>query len=107
LLNILSNALKFSNGEVQLIISTSNGQLSIKVKDRGIGIPEDEMEQIFQPFYRASNAKHISGTGLGLAIVNAMVDSLGGKIQVSRSMEEGTTIQIMIPYETNNQDSCH
>ena len=107
LLNVLSNALKFSNGKVQLIISTSNGQLSIKVQDRGIGIPEDDMELIFQPFYRASNAKHMSGTGLGLAIVHSMVENLGGKIQVASSMGEGSTVKIMIPYETSSQNSSN
>lgn len=101
LLNILSNALKFSKGNVELIISSANGQLSVRVQDSGIGIPEDEIELIFQPFYRATNAKHLPGSGLGLAIVHSMVENLGGTIQVSSLMGEGTTIQIMIPYETS------
>lgn len=102
LLDILSNALKFSKGKVQLIISSANRQMSIKVQDKGMGIPEEEIELIFQPFYRASNVLNISGTGLGLAIVHSLVENLGGKIQVSSSMGEGTTVQIMIPYETSN-----
>lgn len=98
LFNILSNALKFSNGKVELIISTADHQLSIMLKDGGIGIAEEEIEMIFQPFYRSSNIKHISGTGLGLAIVHALVETLGGGIQVSSSIGKGTTIQINIPY---------
>ena len=102
LLNILSNALKFSNENVELIISTCDDQLSIIVQDMGIGIAEEEIEMIFQPFYRASNVKHISGTGLGLAIVHALVETLGGGIQVSSTLGKGTTIQINIPYELSN-----
>ena len=98
LFNTLSNALKFSNEKVELIISTADHQLSIMVQDWGIGIAEEEIEMIFQPFYRASNVKHISGTGLGLAIVHALVETLGGGIQVSSLIGKGTTIQINIPY---------
>lgn len=102
LLNTLGNALKFSNGKVELIISTSDHQLSIIVQDWGIGIQEKEIEMIFQPFYRTSDVKHISGTGLGLAIVHAMVENLGGEIQVSSDIGKGTTIKIIIPYELSN-----
>ena len=102
LFHTLSNALKFSNEKVKLIISTADDQLSIMVQDWGIGIAEEEVEMIFQPFYRASNVKHISGTGLGLAIVHALVETLGGGIQISSSIGKGTTIQINIPYELSN-----
>lgn len=102
LFHTLSNALKFSNGKVKLIISTADDQLSIMVQDWGIGIAEEEVEMIFEPFYRASNVKHISGTGLGLAIVHALVKTLGGGIQISSSIGKGTTIQINIPYELSN-----
>lgn len=107
LTHILSNALKFSKGKVQLTISTGNGEVSITVQDSGIGIPEDEVNSVFQPFYRASNAKHVSGAGLGLAIVHSLVEKLGGKILVSSSIGTGTTIKIKISNELSNQDSCN
>lgn len=107
LLHILSNALKFSKGKVQLIISTGNGEVSITVQDSGIGIPEDEVNSVFQPFYRASNAKHVSGVGLGLAIVHSLVEKLKGIILVSSSIGMGTTIKIKIPNELSNQDTCN
>lgn len=102
LLNILSNALKFSKEKVQFIIATHNQELLILVQDWGIGIPGEEIEMIFHPFCRASNVKHFSGTGLGLAIVHAMVENLGGEIQVSSDFGKGTTIHIIIPYELSN-----
>lgn len=102
ILNILSNALKFSKEKVQLFIGTSHKELSIMVHDSGIGIPEHEIEEIFQPFSRASNVKQYAGTGLGLAIVHGMVENLGGEIQVSSDVGKGTVIQIIIPYELSN-----
>lgn len=105
--HILSNALKFSEKKVHLTISTVNGGTSITVQDSGIGIPEDEVNSVFQPFYRASNAKHVSGAGLGLAIVYTFVEKLGGKIFVSSSIDKGTTIKIIISNELSNQDSCN
>jgi len=107
LFNILSNALKFSTEKIQLIISTYNHELSILVQDWGIGIAEEEIDMIFQPFYRSSNVKHISGTGLGLAIVHALVETLGGGIQVSSSIGKGTTIQINIPYVLPDEDTSN
>lgn len=102
IINILSNALKFSKKKVKFVIRTYHHELSIMVQDWGIGIPEDEIEMIFQPFYRASNATHFSGIGLGLAIVRAMVENLGGRIQVSSTIEKGTIFHIIIPYELSN-----
>jgi signal transduction histidine kinase len=105
--HILSNALKFSEKKVYLTISTVNGDISITVQDSGIGIPEDEVNSVFQPFYKASNAKHVSGAGLGLAIVYSFVEKLRGKILVSSSIDTGTTIKIIISNELSNQDSCN
>jgi signal transduction histidine kinase len=102
LTHILSNALKFSKGKVKLVISTSNREVSITVQDSGIGIPEDEVNLVFQPFYRASNVRHISGAGLGLAIVNSLVEKLGGEILVASSIGTGTTIKIKISNELSN-----
>lgn len=104
LLHIISNALKFSIEKIQIIISTCNHDLSILVQDRGIGISDEEIEMIFQPFYRASNVRHIAGTGLGLAIVHALVETLGGGIHISSSIGKGTTIQINIPYVLPDED---
>jgi len=99
LYNLLSNALKYSDDEVNLIITANRKQLIITVKDRGIGIPEKEIELVFNPFHRAANVRKISGAGLGLAMVNILTDSLGGQIYLSSTINMGTTLQIIIPYE--------
>lgn len=99
LINALSNALKFSKEAVQLTISADNCDLSVTVLDHGIGIPERQIEQVFQPFYRASNARHIAGVGLGLAIVYSLVQKMEGEIRLSSEIDEGVILKINIPYE--------
>jgi signal transduction histidine kinase len=107
LFNVVGNALKFSKGSVQLNISASNHELLVMVRDFGIGIPEEQIEMVFQPFYRASNVGHIPGLGLGLSIVYSLVKKLNGRILLSSSVGEGMIIQIIIPYELPIQNSGH
>jgi two-component system NtrC family sensor kinase len=84
------------NGEI--VISTSNPDIDtvrIEISDNGIGIPEDDIPQIFQPFF---STKHdTSGIGLGLAIVHGIVKSHNGKIDVKTELGRGTTISISLP----------
>ena len=101
LFHLCSNALKFSSGDIKLLLKTTSQDLIIKIQDTGIGIPEEEIEMIFSPFYRASNAKRIPGYGLGLAIVSSFTDYLGGKIYLSSIVRQGTDIKIIIPCETS------
>jgi signal transduction histidine kinase len=101
LIHLCSNALKFSNGEIDLHLKTTNHELIIKIQDSGIGIPEEEIDLIFNPFHRASNAKRVPGYGLGLAIVSSLTDYLGGKIYLSSIVRQGTSIKIIIPCETS------
>jgi K+-sensing histidine kinase KdpD len=97
--NLLSNALKFSREDVQVSISNSRKKLNITVNDNGIGIPDDDVELIFKPFYRSENAKRSPGLGLGLAIVSTLSKCLRGEIYVSSSLYMGTTIKVILPYE--------
>jgi len=84
------------NGEI--IISTSNPDnesIIIEITDNGIGIPEDDLPHIFQPFF---STKHdTSGIGLGLAIVHGIIKSHNGKIEVKSDLGKGTTISITLP----------
>ncbi len=98
--NLVSNALKFSRNRVQLNMVSADHLLSVTVEDRGIGIPQSQLDLVFQPFYRASNVGNIPGVGLGLAIVLALVKKLEGSLSLSSEVGEGTTFQLMIPYET-------
>ncbi|MBF0408840.1 MAG: response regulator [Candidatus Riflebacteria bacterium] len=77
--------------------------LKFSISDKGIGIPEDQRDLIFQPFFRASNAGKKKGTGLGLAIVKKAVECCGGRIDFESSENNGTTFNILIPTkECNN-----
>lgn len=105
LVKLLSNALKFSEGNVSLSMATSNHQLSIIVQDWGLGIAQEDMGMIFDPFYRASNVKNIAGVGLGLPIVYSLVKILGGTIEISSALSKGTTVQLIIAYELPKENT--
>lgn len=99
LINLLSNAVKFSPGEgvIDLGARNCNNQLVISVKDKGIGIAEEDQQHLFSSFYRGKNAINIQGTGLGLHIVKGYVELLKGAISLQSAIGEGTTITIELP----------
>lgn len=99
-LNLVSNACKFTPpGKARsLMLQAGQEGLSIRVADAGIGIPKDELGQIFAPFARASNASLIQGTGLGLAIVKDGVERLNGSIAVNSLLDQGTTVDVTLPW---------
>lgn len=99
LFNLLSNALKYSKegDAVVLKVETTDRELIISVKDRGIGIPEDEQKHLFERFFRAKNATNIQGTGLGLNIVAKHVELMGGTIDFVSRLNEGTTFVLTLP----------
>lgn len=102
LLNLLANAFKFSRAEVLLGISSIQSNLEFVIQDFGIGIPEDEIDQIFNPFYRGTNVKNTPGIGLGLSIVKILIETLGGQLYLHSSIGQGTIIRIVIPNEYTN-----
>lgn len=97
--NLLSNAFKYNkdNGQVNFIIESEINKLIFRISDTGIGIPEDEQKNIYEPFHRMSNSQNIKGTGLGLSIVKKSVEQLGGKISFTSKQNEGTTFVVEIP----------
>ena len=101
LTNLLSNALKYSldGGIVYFSYSCQNGQVVFQVRDEGIGIPAEDQQHLFEPFYRATNVGTIPGTGLGLAIINQCVNLHSGKISVSSKIGEGTTFTVTLPQD--------
>lgn len=102
-INLLVNALKFSASSVDLFISMINNQMTVAIRDYGIGIPNDEITTIFSPFKRASNAKMIKGTGLGLSIVSKAVECLKGTIYVNSIINKGSVFVFIIPVEIENE----
>lgn len=100
--NLLSNAIKYSpkKGKVFLGVNLlSNDNLEIIVKDKGIGIPESEINFLFDPYFRASNVKYIGGSGLGLSIVKRCLDLHRGKVIISSKMGKGTEVVCSIPLQ--------
>jgi PAS domain S-box-containing protein len=97
--NILSNAIKYSpeGKTIFFKMNFTNRFIILKIKDEGIGIPENELISLFEPFYRASNTGNIPGSGLGLAIVKRFVELHNGKINIKSKIGEGTEFIITIP----------
>jgi signal transduction histidine kinase len=99
LINILSNAVKYSPGENRVIVSTKNTgtEIIVKVRDYGIGIAEEELTDIFERFYRTKGSSvHISGFGLGLYICRDIMQRHKGKIWVERE-EQGSSFYFLLP----------
>lgn len=101
LINLLSNAIKYTpEGEVNFSVSYRNQVAEFIIEDTGLGIAEDELERIFQPFERIKKPgqAHVAGTGLGLTITRLLVDIMGGDIQVSSKLGVGSrfTLSLML-----------
>jgi signal transduction histidine kinase len=97
--NLLANAIKYSpNGNlIEFQLDCSSETITFKIKDRGIGIPVEDREHLFEFFHRAQNVRQIPGTGLGLAIVKRMVSLHGGTISVDSELDLGSTFTVSIP----------
>ena len=96
--NLLDNACKYSQDHKALVnIGISGKELCIDVEDHGIGIPENEISMIFQPFFRSSNAIKTRGHGIGLSIVDRIVQLHKGRIQVISALNGGTSFRVYLP----------
>ena len=106
--NLIENAINYSPAGTKVSVSTSveNGIISIAVSDQGIGIPEAEVERIFERFYRVDPARsrETGGTGLGLSIVKHIVTKHGGEISVWSSENVGSTFTIRLPIHESIED---
>jgi PAS domain S-box-containing protein len=101
LTNLLSNAVKYSppDSTVTIALAYEGERVNLRVIDQGMGIPEDDLRQLFTVFHRAANVGSIQGTGLGLSIVKQAVEVHGGEITVESTVGEGTTFKIRLPME--------
>lgn len=99
LTNLLANASKYSppGSTVELKVTCQSQEAVFQVKDRGIGIPQRDRPQLFEPFHRGSNVDSIPGTGLGLAMVKTLVELHGGSISVESEVNAGSTFTIVLP----------
>lgn len=89
--NLINNAIKYSDGQPVTIIITDH---LVVIRDRGIGIPKDDLPHIFEPFYRASNTGSVIGHGVGLALAKAILEKHGATVSVESKQGEGTTVRM-------------
>jgi len=92
MLILLDNALKHSDGEIDVTVQKEGGQVKVRVQDHGPGISPDKMEHVFDRFYRAEEGPVMSGFGLGLPIAKSLVDGMGGNILVLSEIEKGSIV---------------
>ena len=97
--NVISNALKYSSEKVRVNVLEAGGEAVVRIADRGIGIPDVDLERIFVRFGRGTNARArgIAGTGVGLYVARKIVDVHGGRIGVTSRENEGSTFEIVLP----------
>lgn len=97
LANLIDNAIKYSNdtGEVNLICSFENDYAILKVCDTGNGIPEEDLDRIFERFYRSDFSRSSEGTGLGLSFVKAAIEAMYGSISVESALGKGSCFTVV------------
>ncbi|WP_459500675.1 sensor histidine kinase [Bacillus sp. C1] len=99
--NLIENAIKYNHngGTVKVIVSVHNEIIRISISDTGIGIPQEEIPFIFEPFYRVekSRTRQLGGSGLGLSIVRTIIEKHKGTVQVESTMNVGTTFEVNVP----------
>ncbi len=103
MINLADNAIKYtqSGGEVNVILDADKDFVTIYVKDSGIGISKDDLNRVFERFYRAdkSRSNALGSTGLGLAIVKHIVEQMGGSLELESELGKGTTFKIKLARE--------
>lgn len=114
ILNLISNSIKFTpnGGSIYISINVNNNEIIIKIKDTGIGIPEDEVKHIFQRFHQADSSlrRRTEGSGLGLYIVKGLIELHNGTIDIESEIGKGSTFIITLPivlsYDDSNSYTC-
>lgn len=100
LLNLLGNAIKFTEtGGVRVLVERQGTDLRVSVRDTGIGVPQEDLERIFESFQQGNSSMSgkFQGTGLGLAISRRLVEMHGGRIWVKSTAGQGSTFTFTIP----------
>lgn len=107
LLNVISNSVKYTDngGTLNVSLRRESGYAIIRVKDNGIGIGEEELERVFERFYRVEKgrSREMGGTGLGLAIAKEIVEGHGGTIRMDSKLGEGTETTVRLPFRDRKE----
>jgi len=99
LVNLIDNALKYSppGSLIQIRTLLSDGEVAIEVADQGLGIPPEDLDRVFQKFYRVQRPDNVTGTGLGLSISKGLVEAHGGRIWAQNRPGGGAVITVVLP----------
>jgi signal transduction histidine kinase len=99
LVNLMENALKYSpeDRRVGVRVTTTAGEVVVRVIDRGRGIPATELSTIFEPFERGSSSGTVGGAGLGLAIARGFAEANGGRVWAESRVGQGATFVLALP----------
>jgi len=107
-INLLSNASKYSpeGSNIELTTSGDESNAVIKISDSGIGISEEDQQQLFTPFFRSENSetRQVSGNGLGLVICKQIVELHEGRLNISSERGQGTTVTVVLPLSTAGEN---
>lgn len=110
LTNLLSNAVKYTRDEPNIVLEGLHDEnhIIINVSDNGVGIPQDELNQVFERFFRATTSQGVSGSGVGLSLVKELVHLHKGFVRVESTIGKGTIFEIRLPLieevKANEQD---
>lgn len=105
-INLVDNAINYTvEGKVAIRLASHGGDVTVEVRDTGIGIPSDQVSRIFERFYRVDKGRSraTGGTGLGLSIVKHIVEAHGGSVEVESVFREGTTFRVKLPIGSVDQ----
>jgi signal transduction histidine kinase len=98
IINVLDNGCKYSvNNKVSVLLRSKEGKTMLEFKDHGIGIPEEDLPHLFEPFYRGHNTESYKGHGIGLSLVYRIIKSHFGDVSIRSQVNQGTVITILLP----------
>jgi signal transduction histidine kinase len=82
---------------VAISLEYASGGVQLRIRDEGIGIAEADLPQVFQPFFRAANARLVPGHGVGLPLARKIIEQHGGELELSSQLGHGTTVLVRLP----------
>ncbi len=97
--NLLDNAIKYTpaNGRVVVSVSQRGNKVDVSIEDTGIGIPKEDLDHVFDRFYRGDKSRSLPGNGLGLGLVRAIVQAHDGTVTIARAAKQGTVCCVVLP----------
>ena len=97
--NLVTNALKYglAGSRIDVSLAVVGAEAQLRVEDHGVGVPADEQDRLFEPYYRSTRTRSVSGTGLGLHVSRRLAESHGGRLWLERSTEAGSVFALAVP----------